>query len=51
MGAAENEVLIRTMGEAGSLDAMLGMMADDIRSSRRRSVHKLSRGQMKRPFE
>ena len=31
MGAAENKELIRKMGEAKGLDAMLGMMADDIR--------------------
>ena len=31
MGAAENKELIRKMGEAKSLDGMLGMMADDIR--------------------
>jgi ketosteroid isomerase-like protein len=31
MGAAENKELIRKMGEAKGLDAMLGMMAEDIR--------------------
>ena len=31
MSAAENKELIRKMGEAGSLDAMLGMLADDVR--------------------
>jgi ketosteroid isomerase-like protein len=31
MGAAENKELIRKMGEAKGLDAMLAMMADDIR--------------------
>ena len=31
MGAAENKEIIRKMGEAKSLDAMLGAMADDIR--------------------
>jgi ketosteroid isomerase-like protein len=31
MSAADNKEIIRKMGEARSLDAMLGMMADDIR--------------------
>ncbi|HEV3115207.1 MAG TPA: nuclear transport factor 2 family protein [Candidatus Binataceae bacterium] len=31
MSAAENKEIIRKMGEAKSLDAMLGVMADDIR--------------------
>ncbi|HKD66622.1 MAG TPA: nuclear transport factor 2 family protein [Candidatus Binataceae bacterium] len=31
MSAAENKEIIRKMGEAKSLDATLGMMADDIR--------------------
>jgi uncharacterized protein len=31
MSAAENKEIIRKMGEAKSLDAMLGLMAEDIR--------------------
>ena len=31
MGAAENKEVVRQMGEAKSLDAMLATMADDIR--------------------
>lgn len=31
MGVAENKEIIRKMGEGKSLDAMLGVMADDIR--------------------
>jgi hypothetical protein len=31
MGTIENKELVRKMGEAGSLDAMLGVIADDVR--------------------
>src|SRR5260221_24008 len=31
MGAEENKELVRTMGQARGLDAMLALMADDIR--------------------
>jgi len=31
MGAAENKELVRKMGEAKSLDEVLGMIADDVR--------------------